>query len=165
MAATRNERLSRRHYFPDSSPGGRASFLFLSQGDSSVQLPLPLGGTSVQSHLPQVLGFPMGEPPLQVSLHGALQASIPWRGVLIPGSLAMGLGGPATYHLRGSLFPGPLSRPIPLVSIPSPPFTRSLVPKTPQRTASIILGAPLMPGIPSPERNLCTLASPTEALP
>lgn len=76
MAATRNERLSRRHYFPDSSPWGRASFLFLSQGDSSVQLPLPLGGTSVQSHLPQVLGFPMGEPPLQVSLQGALQASI-----------------------------------------------------------------------------------------
>lgn len=159
-------RLSWRHFFPDSSPGARASFLFLSQGDSSVQLPLPLRGTSVQDHLPQVLGFPMGEPPLQVSLHGALHASIPsLEGVFIPGSLAMGLGGPATYHLKGSLFPGPLSRPIPLASIPSPPFTRSLVPKTPQRTASIILGARLMSGIPSPEGNLCTLASPTEALP
>lgn len=167
MAATRNEYASPwRQFFPASSPGGRTSFLVLSQGNSFVQFPLPPRGTSVQGRLPQALGFPTGEPPLQVSLHGALQASIPsLEGVFIPGSLAMGLGSPATYHLRGRLFPGPLSRPTPLACIPSPPFPRSLLPKTPPGTASIILGAPFMPGIPCPEGNLCIRASPTEALP
>lgn len=165
MAATRNKYASHGDTFSQTPLlGGRASFLVLSQGDSSVQLPLPLRGTSVQGRLPQALGFPMGEPPLQVSLHGELQASIPsLEGVFIPGSPEMGLGGLATHHLRGK----PLSR-SPLKAYtsgqyPPPPFTRSLLPKTPPGTASINLGASLMPGIPCPEGNLCIRASPTEA--
>lgn len=128
MAATRNEYASPwRQFFPASSPGGRTSFLVLSQGNSFVQFPLPPRGTSVQGRLPQALGFPTGEPPLQVSLHGALQASIPsLEGVFIPGSLAMGLGSPATYHLRGT----PLPR-SPLPAYASGLYPLSALPKEP----------------------------------
>lgn len=162
MAATRNEYTSHGDTFSQTFLGEEVLPGSFPRGQFCSASSSPEGNLCPRSSSTGSR-FPNGEPPLQVSLHGASIPSL--EEVFIPSSLATGLGGPATYHLRGSLFPGPLSRPTPLTSIPTTPFTRSLLPKTPQRTASIILGALLMPGIPSPEGNLCTLASPTEALP